>query len=74
MTGAQECTVYGTPDLQSSLEYSLGKGNIFLIKSKNMIEEDKVGHRSMKIIKISSLFKQLNGFGYSCSSGAELTR
>lgn len=64
----QESTADGTPDLQSPLEYSLGKGNIFLIKNENVIEKDKGCHWPIKIIKLSSLFKQLNGVGYAGAS------
>ena len=70
-TLAQESTTYATLNLQSPWEYSLGKENIFLIKSENVIGEDKGCHRPIKIIKMSFLFKQLNGFGYVCASSTD---
>lgn len=49
----QERTTYGTLALQSPFEYSLGKGNLFLIKSENVIGK-KGCHRPIKIIKCPS--------------------
>lgn len=36
---AQECAMYGMRDLQSPLEYSLGKGGVFPIKTENVIKK-----------------------------------
>lgn len=65
----QECTTYGMRDLQSPLEYSVGKGGIFLIKTENVIEKIQRMAQTRQN-KISS-FKQLNGLGHACASSTE---
>lgn len=52
---AQELTTYGTLVHQSSFEYSLGKGNIFLIKSENVIGKKRMPQPIKRIKCPSSL-------------------